>query len=123
MSDSENAPPMRGVFWVVDEKLLAFPFCPDHPLVPFYPEGIAKSGVTYNHEKLWNILFGKKAKPYNYYPRGRVEISSQGQSILYMSPHISAAFLPEIKKAFSLYDEPIVRLDYSKHYRCYLDTD
>ncbi len=75
MSISGNAPPMRGVFWVVDEKLLAFPFCPDHPLVPFYPEGIAKSGVTYNHEKLWNTLFGKKAKPYNYYPRGRVEIS------------------------------------------------
>lgn len=41
MSISGNAPPMRGVFWVVGEKLLAFPFCPDHPLVPFYPEGIA----------------------------------------------------------------------------------
>lgn len=60
MSISGNAPPMRGVFWVVDEKLLAFPFCPDHPLVPFYPEGIAKPGVTYNHEKLWNTLGWQK---------------------------------------------------------------
>ena len=27
MSISGNAPPMRGVFWIVGEKLLAFPFC------------------------------------------------------------------------------------------------
>ncbi len=40
----------RGVFWVIDQKLYAFPFDGR------YPAGTAKSGKTYNHEKLWGLV-------------------------------------------------------------------
>lgn len=36
----------RGVFWLIDGKLLVFPFDGS------YPEGVAKSGNSYNHQKL-----------------------------------------------------------------------
>lgn len=36
----------RGVFWIVDDELLAFPF------MEKFLEGVAKSGNTYNHKKL-----------------------------------------------------------------------
>lgn len=36
-----------GVFWVIDDELIAIPFDKFK-----YVEGIAKSGETYNHEKL-----------------------------------------------------------------------
>lgn len=45
----------QGVFWLIDNKLLAIPFDKSK-----YPDGIAKSGDTYNHEKLW-----KYVKPQN----------------------------------------------------------
>ena len=38
----------RGVFWVIDGALLAYPF-----IEGVYAEGTARSGVTYNHKKLW----------------------------------------------------------------------
>ena len=34
----------RGVFWIVDDKILAFPFMNDGI-------SVAKSGNTYNHKK------------------------------------------------------------------------
>lgn len=40
----------RGVFWIIDGELLAFPFMEDSL------EGVAKSGNTYNHKKLWNDI-------------------------------------------------------------------
>lgn len=40
----------RGVFWIVDGKLLAYPFYENATL------GVAKSGVTYNHKALWKEL-------------------------------------------------------------------
>ena len=40
-----------------------------------FSEGVAKSGNTYNHKKLWNEIKPRGCnKPYNYYPRGRVDI-------------------------------------------------
>ena len=40
----------RGVFWVVDGELVAFPF--DETAT----QGIAKSGKTYNHKLLWKYI-------------------------------------------------------------------
>ena len=42
--------PRRGVFWVIEGKLFAYPFYSG------YDEGIAKSGDTYNHAKLWPLI-------------------------------------------------------------------
>lgn len=107
----------QGVFWVVKDKLLAFPFGTVDS-----QDGIAKSGTTYNHKKLWKAIKpGRCNKSYNYYPRGRVEITSKGKAIVYMNPNISEQLIPEIMKVFELVEQPEIRLDCSRHYRCYLD--
>lgn len=109
-------PMHRGIFWLVDDTLLAYPF--DGSIT----QGIAKSGNTYNHRLLWEALH-PCGKPWNYYPRGRVERSPKGIPIIYMSPHIGRAWLPDICRAFHLTVTPIVRLDTSSHYHCYLDDE
>lgn len=103
----------QGVFWVIDNSLLTIPFDKSK-----YPNGIAKSGDTYNHEKLWNYIKPKKCnKPYNYYPRGRVVTSAKNKVIIYMNPNITNEFIPSIKEVFEIKEEPIIKLDYSKHYK------
>lgn len=105
----------RGVFWIVDDELLAFPFMGDNI-------GIAKSGVTYNHKKLWQYVKPKGCnKPYNYYPRGRVDFTNKGKPIIYMNPNIDDGFIPYIKSEFGLRENPVIRIDNSEHYKCYLD--
>lgn len=106
----------QGVFWLIDNKLLAIPFDKSK-----YPDGIAKSGDTYNHEKLWDYVKPKDCnKAYNYYPRGRV-VKGTKKAIVYMNSNISNEFIPNIKEAFGINSELIVKLDYSKHYKCFLD--
>lgn len=106
-----------GVFWVIDGELLAIPFDKNK-----YIESIAKSGETYNHEKLWQIVKPKNCnKPYNYYPRGRVVKSSKYNAIIYMNQNVPNELIPSIKIIFEIEKEPIIKLDYSRHYKCYLD--
>ena len=117
MHFKSNATKMsRGVFWIINDELLAFPFTDE------YSEGIAKSGNTYNHKKLWNEIKPKGCnKPYNYYPRGRVEISNKGKPIIYMNPNVDDSFIPLIRTEFGLRESPTIRYDNSQHYKCYLD--
>lgn len=106
----------RGVFWIIDGKLFAFPYS------EAYSYGRAKSGVTYNHKKLWSEINPKSSKvPYNYYPRGRVEITSRGKVIIYTSPHVDKDDIDAIKVEFGIRDNPKICYDYSDHYKCYLD--
>ncbi len=104
----------KGVFWIIDGKLLAFPF--DGTI----QEGIAKSGYTYNHKLLWEYI-KPCSKAFDYYPRGRVDINSKGKSVIYMNPNVGDEYIPEIKIAFGLSTDPDIKLDYSEHYKCYLD--
>lgn len=106
----------RGVFWVVDGELIAFPFTEDSTI------GVAKSGVTYNHKLLWDDVKPKGCKkPYNYYPRGRVDFTNKGQPVIYMNPNIDDDYIKDIKIEFGLRSEPVIRYDSSQHYKCYLD--
>lgn len=108
--------PARGVFWVIDDGLFAYPFVDD------FNEGVAKSGNTYNHKLLWPYV--KPAgcnKPYNYYPRGRVDITNSGKFRIYLNPNIDESLIPEIKVEFGIREDPKVIYDYSEHYKCYLD--
>ncbi len=115
MKISEAKEQSRGVFWIVDNELLAFPFINDS-------YGVSKSGLTYNHEKLWKELKVGKNIPYNYYPRGRVEFSSSGRPIVWMNPNIDEdEFIPKIKTEFGLRENPRINYDFSEHYKCYLD--
>ncbi|MCM1223196.1 MAG: hypothetical protein NC548_52965 [Lachnospiraceae bacterium] len=109
--------PSKGVFWVIDGLLLAFPFTENS-----FDSGLAKSGDTYAHKKLWSAISLQRCnKPYNYYPRGRVEITSRGTAILYMNPNVDEALIPEIMLQFGLSEYPKVIYDNSNHYKCYLD--
>lgn len=60
-------------------------------------------------------------KPFDYYPRGRVDFYAKGKAVIYMNPHIEDKYIKEIITAFGITSEPIVRYDCSKHYKCYLD--
>lgn len=108
-----------GPFWYIpeDDKLIAFPFDPDQ-----FKDSRSNNGLTYTHEKLWPKIAGAyKKHPYNYYPRGRVEIDNQGRSVIYMNPNIPDSAIPEIKTEFGIRCEAIVKTDGSSHYLCYLD--
>ena len=104
----------RGVFWIVDDKLLAFPF------YETATQGIAKSGNTFNHKLLWKHIKPCN-KPFNYFPRGRVDYNSKGNAIIYMNPNVEDKYIDEIKTAFGIKTQPIIRYDFSEHYKCYLD--
>lgn len=101
----------RGVFWIVDDELLAFPYAGDDSV------GIAKSGNTYNHKNLWNSIKPKGCnKPYNYYPRGRVDFGGGNIPIVWMNPNIDdGEFIPKIKVAFGLRQNPKINYDFSEH--------
>lgn len=111
--------PRKGVFWVIEkggrEILLAFPFREGDST------GVAKAGDTYNHRLLWEHVRPLGCnRAYNYYPRGRVEITRQGQVRIYMSPYVSERFIPEVKAAFGITEEPRIHYDFSRHYRCHM---
>ena len=116
-SEPKNDGPVRGVFWVIDDKLLAVPFREGA-----YPEGVAKSGNTYNHERLWAEL-RICDKPFDYYPRGRVHVSADGRVTVYVSPQIDVErWMAEISAAFRIGEERCrVVVDHSAHYRCHFD--
>lgn len=118
---SEAKEPASGVFWVIDGELLAFPFYQDDLIM----SGIAKSGTTYNHQKLWNDVKPKKCnKPYNYYPRGRVDISANGTATIYINPNITDSTVQQVIMEFGLSSIPVkIHEDFSNHYKCYLDKE
>ena len=106
----------RGVFWVIDGDLLAFPF------VPGSTSGVSKSGLTYNYKNLWpDIKPRGNNKNFDYYPRGRVEFNGQGKPIVYMNPNIDESLIPDIKVEFGLRSDTEIRYDNRQHYKCYLD--
>lgn len=108
----------RGVFWVIDDELYAYPYAGADCM------GVAKSGLTYNHEKLWKYVKPKGCnKPYNYYPRGRVDITNKGKAVIYLNPNIDEKFIKAIKLEFGIRDEPDIKYDFSKHYQCHLDDN
>lgn len=95
---SEDSQLYRGIFWITDI---------DNPYnnqlyfqIPCNSDGIdddfngytSKNNDSHNHKNLWTTLCSRLTnnKPYNYYPRGRVEIA-HGKATVYLSPHINVA--------------------------------
>ena len=111
----------NGVFWYVDdeEELLAYPFG-----TVYSPSGIAKSGDTYNHKKLWADLKPKGSKvPFNYYPRGRVDWDRLGRATIFVNQHVPESIIDDVKVEFGIRpsDACKVQFDFSDHYKCHLD--
>jgi hypothetical protein len=133
-----------GIFWVISDsqdlsnhKLLMFDIPCDPNGTPNNTHTItlnAKSGNTYNHKKLWDteIKNNSKHRPYNrmeydYYPRGRVQIS-HNRADIYLNPNINEPkFIDEIKEKFGLQNNDILKvrtiIDGSEHYKCFLDRN
>jgi len=106
-----------GIFWILsdyhdlsDYELLMFDIPCDSNGKPDNTHSIelnSKSGNTYNHKKLWDseVKNNSKYRPFNkkdydYYPRGRVEISNN-RAIIYLNPHINEPkFINIIKQNF-----------------------
>ena len=107
--------PTKGIFWLIDDELLAIPFEKGK-----YLNSVAKSGDTYVHKYLWREISYSTA-PYNYYPRGRVEINKSGKEFVYMNSNIGICYVNKIIIAFGLKSYPRIIYDNSMHYKCYLD--
>ena len=86
--------------------------------------GVAKSGMNYNHRLLWDYVRPPRCnKPFDYYPRGRVECDGKGKPSIYMNRNIDESYIPIIMDRFGLTDIPKVHYDGSKHYRSHLDSE
>lgn len=124
----------KGIFWVKDcDSIKDTGIFLD---IPCNTEGIpyddsdlnAKTGTTYNHERTWQLLDSDitDGKSYNYYPRGRVEISN-GNAIIFANPNIANQQLIDwcvdkfkLTKANGIKKVRLIA-DGSDHYKCYLD--
>ena len=118
LNDSmEKGKPKKGVFWLIEDgNLLACPFEEGETV------GLSKSGDNFNHKLLWEHVRPRGCnKPFDYYPRGRVEISNKGKPIVYMNRNIGEDVIEQIMQAFDLQERPVIHYDGSEHYKCYLD--
>lgn len=133
----EDSQLYRGIFWIPDtdniyDSDLYFRIpCDEYGLtcseIPV--EISSKSADNYNHKKLWNSLPKKLTggKPFDYYPRGRVEIKNR-MALVYHSGYIPQDMLKVwLIEKFNLTVANGIRkirliADNSGHYRCYLDN-
>lgn len=126
-----------GIFWIVDldnidnNKKYCFQ-------IPCFSDGTinnyngldlnAKTGTTYNHEKLWKTLPTSLThnKAFDYYPRGRVQINNN-KAVVFLNPNINTEDVQSfIIHEFNLNQHNgIIKIvfnsDGSNHYKCYLD--
>ena len=79
----------RGLFWYVDGELLCFPVSGDEA-----------DTVSNNHRRFWETLPHSLTcgMPYNYFPRGRVELR-HGKAVVYLHPSLCT---PELIPGFAM---------------------
>jgi len=93
-------------------------------------ELLSKEGMGFNHKSVWATLSKNETenKPYNYFPRGRVEIRNS-KAIIYANANIADEKLKHWAiKEFGLTKENgiesiLLKTDMSDHYLCYLDKE
>ena len=121
----------KGLFWLIpdyngDYKMLSYSAnCNENGIAnENQPPYNSKKGNSYSHKNSWYIVTSTlpikiRSKPWNYYPRGRVEIANN-KATVYHNPIFSQwqDFINEIIREFEL-KEFTVRFisDYSKHYQ------
>lgn len=119
----------KGVFWYIPDKgdlIVKKVACDNNGTAMELTEYSSKSGDNFNHKIEWSKLLHSttKGKPYNFYPRGRVEIK-RGTAIVYLNPALKEPRIEEkIKSEFSLLDEAInIRFvaDGSFHYEYFAE--
>ena len=123
----------KGIFWIADRKNLQnnepylFRIPVDSVGVPCFltpiPPLNSKNGDHYNHKKTWEEYVSAElrgGKPYNYYPRGRVEIKGKGKAKIFLNPDIATdEIIAYIVEKFRLQQRAVnVIADGSRHYHC-----
>lgn len=121
-----------GIFWClaetedeIDKKhLLTFTKECSLDGTPVNSDGLnAKSGMTYNHKATWAQLPTNvtKGHPFDYYPRGRVEVSNN-KAIIWLNDNL-VELAEEIKRIYGLWvlSKVQVKVDGSEHYKCHFD--
>ncbi|MBQ6677840.1 MAG: hypothetical protein IJM71_07315 [Clostridia bacterium] len=118
----------KGVFWKTESGLVAVKVKCGSDGVGLEPaEYSSKSGENFNHKLEWNKLPQSVTggKPYNWYPRGRVEIKG-GKATVWLTPALNdEETVSIIKTEFDLDTDGLtvmVKPDNSKHYE-YLRGD
>lgn len=121
----------KGIFWIVDRKNLQnnepylFRIPVDPVGVPCFltpiPPLNSKRGDNYTHKKTWERYLSaelRRGKPYNYYPRGRVEIKEKSKAKIFLNPDIATdKIIAYIIEKFRLQHREVkVVADGSKHY-------
>lgn len=101
----------RGLFWYVEGDLRCFPV-----------SEAETDAVNNNHRRFWGTLPRSftRGRPYNYYPRGRVELR-HGKAVVYLNHTLcTPEVYDQICQAFSLSEDISVsfKADGSRHYRC-----
>lgn len=132
---NESSELSKGIFWIKDidnikDSIIYFdiPCNSNGDIESNEFVSNAKSGNTYNHENTWKELSSNITDnlEYNYFPRGRIEISNS-KAIIYCSPYIANDELVNvIIDKFNLYKHNGItkiqlKADGSNHYKCYLD--
>jgi hypothetical protein len=136
---TEDVQLYRGIFWIPDVNNVGssnlYFTIPCDVFVDIndpefhIPDSMSSTGSdNYNHQRVWNSLDRRytKGKPFNYYPRGRVEISN-GVAKVFHSPRIPQDELRQfVIDKFNLTQHNGIKkikmiADGSDHYRCYLD--
>ena len=132
----------KGIFWFIcgfnemdecvfsDNEMIAFPVpCDRNGQMIGHSDFNSKKGNAYNHEKTWTsfVKHRKDLRKYgwNYFPRGRVEISG-GRAFLYVNINIIRYenFQRDIADVFHLDGLDIrVIADNSRHYYCHEDDN
>ncbi len=121
----------KGIFWIVDRddleenEFYLFKILTDRDgnTLAAYDDLNSKKGDNYNHRLTWQLLPKELThnKPYNYYPRGRVEIKNNTAKI-FISPLLNEErIIDYIKSKFNLNENIIgeirVLVDNSAHYK------
>lgn len=108
----------KGPFWVVCGKISDETSFHRTELL-CYPVSVNTS-PSLSHIDVWKEVYpGYKQTPWNYYPRGRVEIR-YGKAIVYANPicFMLPKFEKTLREKFNLGDiELVYKADNSKHYQ------
>lgn len=120
----------KGIFWVADFEsdhphlITAAAQCDADGKSVSSVEYSSKSKNSFNHKTEWQKLpkTVTKGLPYNYYPRGRVEIKNK-RATVFLNPDINTA--ATVKKIIDFFDLETsnglisvkIKSDGSKHYQ------
>ncbi len=121
-------PLYKGIFWYIDGQLFCIKAaCDNTGRIVENVELSSKSGTNFNHKAEWEKMPKTIAqhKPFDYYPRGRVELvcTSKLSAKVYLNPTLCEEGIKEqIRLSFGLNKENgIAKINFiadgSAHYR------